>query len=392
MKLNPIARTVSDEAKIDYPIFWTTLILVGIGMVMVFSSTFYLGFSVSKDTLVFLRSHALRLSLGIIALIIGMKVPYTAWRKLGGFAIIVSLLLLIFTLIIGKFVAGARRWIGLVNFAFQPAEFCKIALIFYLARFFSDRQDLHDLPKKFVLPPLMVTDILILLIAAQPNLGTAIAISLISATLFFLAGVKFRHLIGIGILTGALFAFLILIFPHARARVTGFISHRPYQVEQSIIGIGSGGIVGQGLGESKQKFRFLPLPHTDFIYSIIAEETGFIGSIIIFILFMILLLRSTAVARNAPDDFGFLTASGLIATIFIYFLLHCGVGLGVLPATGLPLPFISFGGSALISNLFAVGIILNISKHCTDERRFFDEDYVARRWNWRTYLPSNRLG
>ncbi len=390
MKFKPFAARVSEENKIDYAIFWTTLILVGIGLVMVFSSTFYLGFSISKDTLVFLRSHLLRLGLGIVALILGMKIKYTVWRKLAGIAIVAALILLIITLVIGKFVAGARRWISLFNFAFQPAEFCKIALIFYLARFFSDRHDLRDVPKKFVIPALVVTGVVILLIAAQPNLGTAISISLISATLFFLAGVKFRHLLGIGILAGLLFGFLILTFPHARARVTSFISHKPYQVEQSIIGIGSGGLVGQGLGESKQKFRFLPLPHTDFIYSILAEETGFIGSIIIFILFLLLLLRSTAVARDAPDDFAFLASSGLVGMIFIYFLLHCGVGLGVLPATGLPLPFISFGGSALISNLFAVGIILNISKYSTERR--LDEDFIARRGNGRAYLPSSRLG
>jgi cell division protein FtsW len=390
MKSNPLSPTASDEHKIDWTIFWTTLILLGIGMVMVFSSTFYLGFSLSKDALVFLRSHMIRLGLGIIALIIGMKLNYSAWRKLAGVGLVASLVLLIVTLIIGKFVYGARRWIGFLDFAFQPSEFCKIALIFYLARFFSDRQELRDLPKKFVLPALLVTGTLILLIAAQPNIGTAISVTLIAATIFFLAGVKFRHLLGIGVLAGATFAFLIATFPHARARVASFISHKPYQVEQSIIGIGSGGLFGQGLGESKQKFRFLPLPHTDFIYSILAEETGFIGSLIIFILFIILLLRSTAAARDAPDDFSFLASSGLVAMIFLYFLLHCGVGLGVLPATGLPLPFISFGGSALVSNLFAVGIILNVSKHSSPRRP--DEDYVARRWNGRAYLPSNRLG
>lgn len=376
--------------KIDQTVFWTTLILLGIGLVMVFSSTFYLGFSSSNNTLVFLRSHVLRLALGVVALLIGMKIRFDLWRKLAAPAVVLSLAILILTLFLGKFVSGARRWIGLLNFTFQPSEFAKIALIFYLARFFSGRQELRDLPKKFILPPLIVAGTVVLLIAGQPNLGTAISVTLITATVFLLAGIKYRHLFAIGVVTAALFAFLIVAFPHARTRVKSFTSNKPYQVEQSLIGIGSGGLFGQGLGESKQKFRFLPEPHTDFIYSILAEETGFMGSLIIFILFIILLVRCTGIARDAPDDFSFLASSGLVAMIFLYFLLHCGVGLGVLPATGLPLPFISFGGSALISNLFAVGVILNISKSSSPRR--VDEDYVARRWNGRAYLPSDRLG
>ncbi len=378
----------SETSKIDHSFLWITLILVGIGLVMIFSATTYLTFIHAKDPFVYLRHHLIRLGIGLFALFMGVRIRYTLWRHLIPIFVLASLLLLFITLIFGKVAGGARRWIEFFRFTLQPSEFVKIGLVFYLAGFFASRQEEGGTFSSFVLPPLFITSVIVLLIAFQPNIGTAIGISLLAGVLFFAGGVKLRHLFLIGILGLLCFGILILSSPHAKARVTGFISKSAYQVHQSIIAIGSGGIFGNGLGESKQKFLFLPKLHTDFIFSILAEETGFLGSLLVFFLFLAFLFKGLGIAKEAPDRFGLLTASGLSAMVFLYFILHTGVAMGVFPPTGLPLPFISFGGSALIANLFSVGVILNISKY--RQKRRIDEDSLSSRWNRRTYLSRYR--
>jgi|GEM_PF-77002 len=338
--------------RIDATLLFATIILVTIGLIMVYSSTFYQGST-------YLRWEILRVIAGVIALIIGTKLHYVRFSgNLKNIILVITIGILLLTIILGKRVAGAKRWIGII----QPAEFAKLSLILYLAGYFAERiGETQDSFKK-ILPPLAVTGVLILLTVIQPAIGTSLILTATTLTIFFLAGVKIKYMAIISLVALAGFLILIFVFPHSRNRIKNFWSGNRYQQEQSKIGIGSGCLFGKGLGEGRQKFKFLPKMATDFIFAAIGEEFGFFGSTLIFILFLIILLRGLKIAQTADEYFGFLLASGITCMLFLYALIHIGVTLGVLPPTGQPLPFISYGGSALVTNLFALGQVLNISK------------------------------
>jgi cell division protein FtsW len=261
--------------------------------------------------------------------------------------------------LLGRREYGARRWL----FHFQVSEFAKIWIIVYLASFIARHKErINDL-KRTVLPALLVTGPMILLVLIEPSLSMASIMIFLVAVMFFAAGLKFRYL-AIAVLFGlAALTFLYLSYPHARLRVASLVSGQTaYQIKQSLIAVGSGGLFGSGPGGGKQKFLFLPRPYNDFIFSSIAEELGFIGSLVIFGIYIYLFRRGLNIARYIEDDFGRYIVLGFSYMLFTYFLCHVGVSLGVLPPTGLPLPFLSFGGSAVISNLIGAGLVLNVSR------------------------------
>ena len=373
-----IARqTEKPKEPMDTVLFVATIILVLIGLVMVYSSTFHLGYS-------YLKLESLRILVGIAALFLGTRVRYIKLSgKTKNIILFIALIILLATLLLGRKVMGARRWTGIL----QPAEFAKLALIFWLASFFAEGRGIDTRFKKQVLPPLMVTLAIIILTVLQPAVGTSCILFATSLTMFFLGGVKMKYILIIGGITLLGFLILIFVFPHSRKRINDFWQGNRYQQNQSVIAIGSGGLTGKGLGEGKQKFKFLPKMPTDFIFSAIGEEFGFIGSLFIFLLFLIILVRGLKIAVSAEDYFGYLLASGITIMIFIYTLIQIGVGLGILPPTGQPLPFVSFGGSALVSNLFALGLVLNISKFRI--RRPCDVAYI-RGWHRRSRLSGAR--
>jgi cell division protein FtsW len=337
---------------VDAVLMVATVILVMIGLVMVYSSTFHLGYQ-------YLKWEVVRVIVGIFALYIGSKIRY---MKLGGktknIILLITLIILLGTLLLGRKVAGATRWIGIL----QPAELAKLSLIFWLAGFFAEGRGNDTGFKKQVLPPLIVTIIIIVLTVVQPAIGTSCIVFATSFTMFFLGGVRMKYIILIGLVALVTFLILIFIFPHSRKRLIDFWQGERYQQEQSIIGIGSGRSTGKGFGHGNQKFKFLPKMTTDFIFSAIGEEFGFIGTFAIFLLFLIILVRGVKIAMAAEDYFGYLLTSGITVMIFIYALIHIGVALGILPPTGQPLPMVSYGGSALVTNLFALGLVLNVSK------------------------------
>jgi cell division protein FtsW len=369
----------SDKPRepVDTVLLIATIVLVMIGLVMVYSSTFHLGYS-------YLKWEAMRVMAGIIALYIGSRVRYT---KLSGKAkniiLLVAFLILLATLLLGRKVMGARRWIGML----QPAEFAKLSLIFWLASFFAEGRSVDLRFKKQVLPPLVVTLAIVILTVFQPAVGTSCILLATSLTMFFLGGIKIKYIATISAIALLGFLIIIFIFPHSRKRIRDFWQGNRYQQTQSVIAIGSGGVTGKGLGEGGQKFKFLPKMPTDFIFSAIGEEFGFIGSVLVFLLFLIILARGLKIALAAEDYFGYLLASGITVMLFIYALIHIGVALGILPPTGQPLPFVSFGGSALVTNLFALGLVLNISKFRI--RRPCDVAYI-RGWHRRPRLSGAR--
>lgn len=362
---------------LDTPLLIATVVLVTIGLVMVYSSTFYQGYH-------YLKLEILRVILGIIALFIGTKIHYLRFNSnMKNIILLITIVILLATIFLGRQISGAKRWIGLI----QPAEFAKISLIIWLAGFFAENHGIDDGFKRQVLPPLAVTLLIILLTVVQPAVGTSIILFATSLTIFFLGGVRLKYIVIIGSIALLSFLLLIFIFPHSRHRIKDFWNGDRYQQEQSKIGIGSGGLIGKGLGQGRQKFKILPKMTTDFIFSAIGEEFGFFGSTLVFMLFLIILLRGLKIAQTADEYFGFLLASGITCMLFLYALIHIGVTLGILAPTGQPLPFVSYGGSALVTNLFAVGQVLNISKFRI--RRSYDA-INSREWYRRAHLSRPR--
>lgn len=374
-------RLENSSERPDYGFLAIIVLLVGFGLVMVFSSSFYLA---NNDPLYFLKNQAIRIAIAAGFFLVGLTVPYRFWRKMGGIFIIISMVVLIIVLFIGHKAGGATRWLRFLTFSLQPAEFVKIALLFYLSAFYAKREDTKRDFKHYTLPPLLVSGILLLLIALQPNLGTATVIGMLVLFVMFVAGVRLRYLLLVNVLAAGAFLLLVTVFPHAKARVAGFLGNGNYQLEQARIAMGSGGLFGVGLGGGRQKFLFLPQPHTDFIFAVIGEELGFAGIAGLILLFVLFLYKGLNLAVKTDDAFGRYLGASLVVMVFLYFIVHAGVSMGLLPTTGLPLPFISFGGSALTSNLLGIGILLNISR--AKEKTYATDPRL--RWNRRPYVPS----
>jgi cell division protein FtsW len=262
---------------------------------------------------------------------------------------------------IGKEVRGARSWSGFIPI--QPSELARFAMVLYLSVFLAKRPN-TDSFRKCVLPCFVFILGAASLVLLQPDLGSAVVIVLIGLVTLYAAGTRLLHLssiIGFGVAAAVV---CMLRNPYQIARILGFLGQGArYQINQSLIALGTGGFLGKGLGGSMQKYLFLPDPHTDFVFSIYGEETGFVGALFLISLFVFLLLRGLKIATNAPDRFGLLLAIGMVASIGVFFAVNIGVVTGLLPTTGLPLPFISYGGSALLVNAVSVGVLLNISGH-----------------------------
>lgn len=336
------------------------------GLVMVYSASFSKGLEVYRDPFYYLKEHALRLGIGAMLFFFAYQWDYHRYRRWSLWLLAGCLVLLIAVLFVGS---GAHRWIRLLGLTVQPSEFARVALVVYLADWCSRHS--HRLQKDWRAYLFAVSSLLIPvgLVVLEPSFSASAMMALAGFALLFFAGARFKHLwmtilpalpLGLGI---------AILEPYRLKRILTFFNPLAdpqgagYQSNQSLIAVGSGQIFGVGLGWSGQKNQFLPEAHCDFIYSILCEELGFIGGAIILILFLLLVWRGLKIARHAPDQFGFLLAGGLAFSIILFILANVGVALGLVPVTGLPLPFISFGGSALIANLTACGIILNVSRH-----------------------------
>jgi cell division protein FtsW len=314
-----------------------------------------------ENSLYYLVGHIKRMSIAIIFFFIGLFVPYEKMRKLILPTFFLLLILLIFTLVMGRMQYGAKRSLLISSFGVQISELVRIWIVFFLANFFVNHPDTAS-DKKGVAIATLLPFSLIILVAVQPSISVAIIsfVSLMSMLIY--SEVKIKVLTPVFIVGMLLFVVAVAFFPHVRVRIFSFITHPTYQVQQSLIAIGGGGPLGRGLGAGIQKFLFLPRIHNDFIFAHIAEETGFIGTLIIFVLYWEIFLRGLSIAQSVNDEFARLIVLGLNITIFVIFLIHVGVSIGLLPPTGIPLPFISYGGWSLCANLFATGIILQISR------------------------------
>jgi cell division protein FtsW len=351
-------------------LFTVTVILICIGIVMIYSSSSIYAWEQYKDGFFFLKRHLTFLLIGAILTFIVMCIDYRRLRRFAKPLLLISLFLLLLVLIpgIGREVSGARRWFRFKFISFQPSELMNLAMIIYVADFISRKGNLIKSFTKGFLPPVMFLGCAALLVLAQPDLGTTVAIGSVVFIMLFVAGTRIEYLLAVALASLPALYLLIFRVPYRRARITAFLNPwtdprgTGFQIIQSQIALGSGGPLGVGLGHSKQKLFYLPAAHTDFIFSIIGEELGMIGTLAVIMLFIIFIQQGVKVIKNAPDRFGYFLALGLVLMITFKAAINIGVSCGVLPTKGLPLPFISYGGSSFVFDMVSVGILINIAR------------------------------
>lgn len=341
------------------------------GLMMVYSASAVLAFHEFGDKFYFFKRQAIFAGLGLVSMYFMMNVNYSIWKKWAPMLLIICFGLLVIVLIpgIGVVRGGARSWLGISSFGIQPSEFMKLAMIIFLAKWLSNEQQKITEFTKGLLPPLGLVFFAFGLIMLQPDLGTGAVMVGASMILIYTAGARMKHLGGLAMIGVVGLIGLVIAAPYRLKRITSFLDpwsdplDGGYQIIQSLFAIGPGGLVGLGLGMSRQKFSYLPEPQTDFIFSILAEELGFIGGATLIMLFLVLVWRGVRVAIAAPDTFGSLLAIGITSIIGLQVLINIGVVIGMMPVTGITLPLVSYGGSSLTLLLTALGILLNISRY-----------------------------
>ena len=355
---------------IDFTLLITVLLLLTIGLVMVLSASSPSALSESGDSYKYFSKQLLFAILGIIAMLFISKIDYRFYQKFYKHAWVVSLVLLALVLLVGKSMNGAKRWIYVTEtLSFQPSEIVKILMIiFYAGILTKNRDELEKYNKGFLKHMCLLAPIIGLLLL-QPHFSASIVIIGICSIMMIIAGCKFKHFVfTIGSVGVPAIVALIAFSAYRLKRVVTFLdpwqdpTGDGWQVIQSLYAIGSGGLFGAGLGESKQKYLYIPEPHNDFIFSILGEELGFVGCAIVLILFAIFIWRGVIIAMKAPDMFGSLVAVGVVALVAIQVIINVAVVTSSMPATGMPLPFFSYGGTALFILLCEIGILLNISR------------------------------
>jgi cell division protein FtsW len=348
----------------------TVGVLNVVGMVMVLSASSVFSLEIHGSAwYTFLRQIAWTF-LGVVGFAIALRIDYRKWRRISEALVLVTgvLLLLVFVPAIGVEVAGARRWLGIGSWSIQPSEMAKLALVVFTADLLSRRE--HEVWdwRRVLRPVLMVLGAFVVLVCLEPDLDSAFLIAIIVGVVLLIGGVRFAHLAaigGAGIVAGTIFA---LSAGYRRERLLSFLDpgsdtvNAGYQAAQSLIHLGSGGIDGVGLGAGRAKWLFLPNAHTDFIFAVIGEELGMIGTFTVLGLFVALLWLGVLTAMRARDRFGMLLATGITVWIGIQAMLNMGGVVGVLPASSVPLPFISFGGSALVVTMIGVGMLANVAR------------------------------
>jgi cell division protein FtsW len=381
--------------RMDPWMLLAALILVGLGIIMVYSASFVVAGQRFGDPYHFLKKQAVAAGLGILLMFLAARTNYHRWQSLAIPLLVVSGVLLLLLILPGirHQIGGSTRWLRFSFFSFQPSELAKLALVIYLARSLTKKEDKMESFTHGFLPHIVVFLILFLLVLKQPDFGTGLIFGMIVFVLLFISGTRLLFLS-----TAFLAAVPVLFFVLTRAsyrykRWLAFLDpwsdpgNTGFQIIQSFLAFGAGKLFGVGLGEGRQKLFYLPEIHTDFILSVIGEELGLIGVTVVVVLFFFLIVRAFQASLRAPDLFGTYLAVGIAVLLAVQTLLNMGVALGLLPTKGSTLPFISYGGTSLMVNLLAVGILLNIS---SQGGKKIDEDHDRGRRYWRASLPSSR--
>lgn len=359
---------VQKKGMPDIIIFFSTIFLLAVGIIMVFSASYY--DTLDKDPYYYLRKQLTWGFISAIAMLIMMKIDYYRLKPYINVAFTCTIILLVMVLVpgIGTEVKGSQRWIDLGFTNLQPSEVMKLVMVMFLAKKLSSPAQHIERFFTGVGPYLVLLVLVGGLIMKEPDLGTTLAIAVTTFVLLFAAGIRWSHIIflglaGIGVVVG-----LIVQEPYRLNRIVGYLdpwahaSKEGYQTINSLYALGSGGFFGMGLGNSRQKLDFLPEQHTDFIYAILGEELGFVGAFFVILLFFLIAWRGYRIALSCPDAFGSFMAVGITTMIVFQAFINIGVVTGLLPVTGISLPFISYGGSSLLFSMLGIGILLNISK------------------------------
>jgi cell division protein FtsW len=360
---------LAKKLAFDKVLSTTVLLMIGLGLVMVYSASAVVGGESAYGLNRVFVKQVLAAGLGILAMLAVMHVDYRRYKSpamvyalLGGS---VGLLVLV---LFSPPINGTRRWILAGGFSFQPSELAKIALVVYLAYLIERRAD-RERDRELLIPACFVTVLMVVLILLETDLGTSVVLIAACCLMLFLAGLRWRYFVAATLALVPTIWLLIISVPYRRARLLNFLDperdplNTGYQATQSLIAIGSGGVFGLGPGQSLQKLYFLPYPHSDFIFSILAEELGLIGALALLGLFVVVVWRGVRAGLDAPDAFGRYLAWGLAGVICVQAFIHASVAAALMPTTGIPLPFISYGGSSLVITLAAMGILLNVSQH-----------------------------
>ncbi len=359
---------MAKKLAFDKVLFVAIVALLMTGLTMVYSASSVVGADESGRN-PFVVKQILAVVVGLVGMWLAMHVDY---RHLASRPVVYAVFFAVLTLLVFALfqpaVNGTRRWILVGGFSLQPSELAKLAVVIYLAYQIA-RQEERQRPYELLVPSALAIAVLAGLVMVEPDFGTAGLVALAGAVMLFLAGVPWRYFAVAGAVAVPLGYFAVRAAPYRWQRVTAFLDPEKYalgagfQADQSLIAVGSGGVFGLGLGDSVQKLHFLPYPHSDFIYSIVAEELGLIGALTLLGLFAVVLWRGVRAGLEAPDVFGRHLAWGLTAVVVLQALLHISVSLSVVPTTGVPLPLLSAGGSSVVATLMAFGLLLNVSQH-----------------------------
>ncbi len=367
--------TVTGQARTStYVLLFATVgVLNIIGVVMVLSASSVASLTNYGSAWYFFQRQVLWTALGVVAFMVTARIDYHAWRRWVLPLLVLSVALLVLVLVpgIGIYVAGSRRWLGSGFFRFQPTELAKLAILLFSADVLTRRaRDVYDW-RRVLRPVLLVLGVMAVLVLREPDMDSTVVLALIVGTVLVVGGVRFRHLAVVGGVGALLAAILAIAEPYRRARVLTFFhpwsdsANTGYQVSQSLIALGSGGWTGVGLGAGRSKWLFLPNAHTDFIFAIIGEEVGLLGCLLVVGLFVAFGVLGTRIALRAPDRFGMLLAAGVTVWVVGQAAINIGGVVGLLPVSGIPLPFVSFGGSALVFTMAAAGLLGSVARRAS---------------------------
>ncbi len=357
--------------KIDYILLFSVIILSLFGLIMIYSASYIWAEYKFNDPYKFIKTQSIFLIISYILLIIILKIPYKEYYKKSNYLFFICLILLVLVLIpgIGSIRNGSRSWFGIGGFGIQPSEFTKLAMIIFTSKYLTNNEKNIKNIKKGLLPILGILIVIFALIMLQPDFGTGIIIVITIIALLFISGVKFSFFLKLGLLGLIGIIVLVIVAPYRMKRIISFLNPwsdplgSGFQIIQSLYAIGPGGLLGMGIGNSIQKHFYLPEPQTDFIFAIISEEFGFMGILIISVLFLTIIYRGFHIAINCNNKFGKYLAFGITFYIAFQTILNLMVVVGLIPVTGVTLPFLSYGGSSLLITMISISILLNISKY-----------------------------
>ncbi len=365
------ANTKQVAVAYDVQLLFSVLFLVGIGIVMVYSASSAVALEKFGSDVYFLKRQAVFSLLGILALVVCGHVPFRLYRALTYPILFLALGLLIVVLIpgLGLSAGGAQRWLKIGPISFQPVEAAKLALVIFLAYSLTKKEELLDKFSIGFVPHVMILAVFAILLLLQPDFGSVVIFSVLTWLMMFVAGVPLRYLMSALVVLLPAFYLAMIKAPYRFRRLMSFLdpwaypADEGYQIIHSLMAFGSGGIWGAGIGKGYQKLFYLPEPHTDFIFAVIGEELGFWGVIFILGLYAMILWRGIRIACNCEDHFGMLLAMGITFALALQISINLGVCLGLLPTKGLTLPFLSYGGTSLLINMAAVGVLMNVGAY-----------------------------